>query len=40
VIAARPAGQLAMRAPPPYSGNTPPILPPAWLEPLTANRSE
>ncbi len=30
----RPAGQLAMRVVPDYPGKTPPILPPAWLEPL------
>ncbi len=32
-IAARPAGELAMRAVPEYPGDTPPILPPAWLAP-------
>ncbi len=30
----RPAGQLAKRVVPNYPGRTPPILPPAWLEPL------
>jgi glutathione S-transferase len=35
-IAARPAGELAMRVAPDYPGDTPPILPPAWLEPLRA----
>ncbi|MBW8059217.1 MAG: glutathione S-transferase [Solirubrobacterales bacterium] len=30
----RPAGQLAKRVVPNYPGKTPPILPPAWLEPL------
>jgi glutathione S-transferase len=30
----RPAGQLAKRIVPDYPGNTPPILPAAWLEPL------
>lgn len=33
-IAARPAGELAMRAVAEYPGDTPPILPPAWVEPL------
>jgi glutathione S-transferase len=33
-IAERPAGQLAMRVARDYPGNAPPILPPAWLEPL------
>jgi glutathione S-transferase len=33
-IESRPAGQLAMRLVPDYPGHTPPILPPAWLEPL------
>jgi glutathione S-transferase len=33
-IEGRPAGELAMRAIPDYPGNTPPILPAAWLEPL------
>jgi glutathione S-transferase len=35
-IASRPAGELAMRVAPDYPGDTPPILPPAWLEPLSA----
>ncbi len=33
-IAAHPAGELAMRVAPDYPGDAPPILPPAWLEPL------
>ena len=33
-IEARPAGALAKRVVPDYPGKTPPILPPAWLEPL------
>jgi glutathione S-transferase len=33
-IAGRPAGQLAMRVVPEFPGHAPPILPPAWLEPL------
>ena len=32
----RPAGALAKRVVPNYPGHTPPILPPAWLEPLSA----
>jgi glutathione S-transferase len=35
-IAARPAGEHAMRVVPDYAGDAPPILPPAWLEPLRA----
>ena len=35
-IAARPAGELAMRVVPDYPGDAPPILPAAWLEPLRA----
>lgn len=35
-IAARPAGELAMRVAPDYPGDTPPVLPPAWLEGLRA----
>ena len=35
-IAARPAGELAMRFAPDYPGDAPPILPAAWLEPLRA----
>jgi glutathione S-transferase len=34
VIESRPAGELAMRLVPDYPGKTPPILPPAWLQPL------
>lgn len=30
----RPAGQLAMRLVPNYPGQSPPVLPPEWLEPL------
>jgi glutathione S-transferase len=33
-IETRPAGALAKRVVPDYPGKTPPILPPAWLEPL------
>ncbi len=33
-IAARPAGELAMRAIPDFPGQAPPILPPAWLAPV------
>jgi len=33
-IESRPAGELAMRLVPHYPGKTPPILPPAWLQPL------
>ncbi|MGH2987722.1 MAG: glutathione S-transferase family protein, partial [Solirubrobacterales bacterium] len=33
-IAARPAGELAMRVAPDYPGETPPVLPPAWLRGL------
>jgi glutathione S-transferase len=36
----RPAGMLAKRLVPNYPGRTPPILPPAWLEPLRASSSE
>ncbi len=32
----RPAGALAKRVVPNYPGETPPVLPPAWLEPLLA----
>jgi glutathione S-transferase len=35
-IAARPAGELAVRAIPEFPGKAPPILPTAWLEPLEA----
>jgi glutathione S-transferase len=34
-IASRPAGELTMRIVPDYPGDAPPVLPPAWLEPLT-----
>ncbi len=34
LIEARPAGQLAKRVQPQIAGDFPPILPPAWLEPL------
>lgn len=34
-IAPRPAGELAMRVAPDYPGDAPPILPAAWLAPLT-----
>jgi glutathione S-transferase len=34
LIEARPAGQLAKRVQPQIAGDCPPILPPAWLEPL------
>ena len=34
LIADRPAGRLATRVAPDYPGDTPPILPPAWLQPL------
>jgi glutathione S-transferase len=33
-IAARPAGELAMRVIPDFPGKAPPVLPPAWLAPL------
>ncbi len=33
-IEGRPAGELAKRVVPDYPGKTPPILPPAWLQPL------
>jgi glutathione S-transferase len=36
-IESRPAGELAERVAPNYPGRTPPILPPAWLEPLAAS---
>ena len=35
-IESRPAGELAMRVAPNYPGDTPPVLPSAWLEPLRA----
>jgi glutathione S-transferase len=34
LIDARPAGKLARRVIPDYAGDFPPVLPPAWLEPL------
>lgn len=34
LIEARPAGRLAKRAQPEIAGDIPPILPPAWLQPL------
>jgi glutathione S-transferase len=34
LIEARPAGELAKRIVPDYPGKMPPILPPAWLQPL------
>jgi glutathione S-transferase len=39
-IEARPAGELALRAAPQFPGHVPPILPPAWLEPLRAGDRE
>jgi glutathione S-transferase len=33
-IESRPAGELALRLVPDYPGKVPPILPPAWLQPL------
>ena len=33
-IEERPAGQMALRAIPVFPGQAPPVLPPAWLEPL------
>jgi len=33
-IEPRPAGQLALRLVPDYPGHCPPVLPPAWLQPL------
>ncbi|MEK6328401.1 MAG: glutathione S-transferase N-terminal domain-containing protein [Actinomycetota bacterium] len=35
-IEERPAGQMALRAIPDFPGHAPPVLPPAWLEPLRA----
>jgi glutathione S-transferase len=35
-IESRPVGQLALRAIPEFPGRAPPILPPAWLEPVRA----
>jgi glutathione S-transferase len=37
LIDARPAGRLARRVIPDYAGDAPPILPPAWLEPLRSS---
>jgi glutathione S-transferase len=34
LIEARPAGRLAVRVQPQISGDIPPVLPPAWLQPL------
>jgi glutathione S-transferase len=34
LIEARPAGQLALRVQPEIAGDFPPVLPPAWLQPL------
>jgi glutathione S-transferase len=39
-IASRPAGELTMRVVPGYPGDAPPILPPAWLEPLRSSGTE
>ena len=36
LIDSRPAGRLARRVIPDYAGDAPPVLPPAWLENLTA----
>jgi len=36
-IESRPAGELAKRVVPNYPGKTPPILPPAWLQPLRSS---
>ena len=33
-IASRRAGELAMRAVPDFPGQSPPVLPPAWLGPI------
>jgi len=38
-IAARPAGEMALRAIPEFPGRAPPILPPPWLEPLRARQA-
>ena len=38
-IEERPAGQMALRAIPDFPGHAPPVLPPAWLEPLRATQS-
>jgi len=34
LIEERPASRLARRAVPAYRGDSPPVFPPAWLEPL------
>ncbi len=39
LIEARPAGRLAMRVQPQIAGDVPPILPPAWLQPLRSERA-
>lgn len=36
LIESRPAGQLALRVQPQIAGDFPPVLPPAWLQPLRA----
>lgn len=36
-IESRPAGELALRVVPNYPGRIPPILPPAWLQPLRSD---
>ena len=38
-IEERPAGQMAFRAIPDFPGYAPPVLPPAWLEPLRSSPS-
>ena len=38
-IEERPAGQMALRAIPDFPGHAPPVLPPAWLEPLRSLQS-
>jgi len=38
-IEERPAGQMALRAIPDFPGYAPPVLPPAWLEPLRSSQS-
>lgn len=39
VIEDRPACRLARRAVPDYAGDTPPVFPPGWLEPLRSTRA-
>ncbi len=39
LIESRPAGELVRRVQPPIAGDFPPILPPAWLEPLRQTAS-